>query len=426
MTCTLGGLVQLVPILINAFLVSLAAVLVYLFGVAYRGPFTRQQVWDGALVLLLIAIAQEEIWLPDYSFNNRVGPVGLAVASTTLIALLQLLRRREPLLVLTAAGFITVVRALLGGGVTGLGFLAPILVALYSVGRYERRVPWWLAAPAAAVVAIGSTALNTTLDPTHSTSAGFIAFTYLFMAVLWGLGRLLQSRDSANVILAEQAATLERERETRAREVVAQERARIARELHDVIAHNVSVIIVQAEAASALLSRQPEAARKPLERIESTGREAMGEMRRLVGILAGDDQLEVTAQPGLAQLPALVEGVRQAGLQVDFATEGDFSDLPGGLNLAAYRVIQEALTNVLKHAGATMVRVRVCLSQSALSMEVIDNGGRSGMVWSDSGGRGLIGMSQRIALYGGRLEAAPGGAGGFAVKALIPLEPGAA
>lgn len=412
----------LVPILVNALVAGLAVAFVYLCGVAIGKPLTRQQVWDGALVLVLIAIAQEEIWLPQYSFNNRVGPTALAIAATTLTALLQLLRRREPLLVLTATGIVTVLRALLGGGVTGLGFLAPLLVATYSVGRYERRLPWQLASIATAVLAMGSTALNTILDPTESTSPGFIAFTYLFMAVLWALGMLLRTRDSTNLMLTERTATLERDREARANEAVAQERARIARELHDVIAHNVSVIIVQAEAASALLGERPEAAGKPLERIETTAREAMAEMRRLVGILAEDGRLEVGAQPGLAQLPDLVEGVWQAGLHVDFATEGDLSDLPSGLNLAAYRVIQEALTNVIKHAGATMVRIRVCHSRSSLSIEVLDDGGGGGKASVDSGGRGLIGMRQRVALYGGQLVAAPE-AGGFAVKALIPLEP---
>jgi len=399
----------------------LADGVVYLMGRAVGKPFTRQQVWDGALIVVLIAIAQDEIWFPQYSFNNRVGPVALAVAATTATAFVQLWRRREPLLVLAAVAAVTLARARLGGGVTGLGFLAPILVDVYSVGRYERRLPWVPAAAVSAVLAVGATFVDSLLDPTHSTDGGFMAFTYLFMAVIWGLGRLLLDRESAALELVERADSLEREREARARHAVLEERARIARELHDVIGHTVSVIIVQAEAASALLDKRPEAAKKPLERIETTAREAMAEMRRLVGILDEADGPGARPQPGLPQLPELLDRVREAGLTVEFEAEGDVSDLPGGLNLAAYRVVQEALTNVMKHAGASAVRVRVGRSCGALTIDVVDDG-RGCRPREDGGGRGLIGMRQRVALYGGRIDVGSQPGGGFSINVVIPLE----
>jgi signal transduction histidine kinase len=383
-------------------------------------PFTRQQVWDAGLILVLIAIAQEEIWVPQYSFNNRVGPVAMAIAATTLTAVLQFWRRREPLLILAAVAAVTLIRARLGGGVTGLGFLAPILVDVYSVGRYERRLHWVPAAAVSAVLAVGATSVDSLLDPTHSTGGGFIAFTYLFMAVIWGLGRLLLGRESASLELAERAESLQRDRDAQAREAVAEERARIARELHDVVAHNVSVIIAQAQAASALLDKRPDAAKKPLLRIETTAREAMAEMRRLVGILDEADGPGVGPQPGLPQLPELFDRVREAGLAVEFESEGDVSDLPGGLNLAAYRVVQEALTNVLRHAGASVVRVRVRRSRGVLTIDVVDDGHEISPR-KDGGGRGLIGMRQRVALYGGRIDLGSH-PGGFSINVMIPLE----
>jgi signal transduction histidine kinase len=233
---------------------------------------------------------------------------------------------------------------------------------------------------------------------------------------------MLQGREDTMQALAEHATLLERDREARVRDARREERGLIARELHDVVAHNVSVVIVQAQAASALLEHQPADARRPLERIESTAREAMAEMRRLVGILdTNDDQEErERPQPGMLQLPELIARVGEAGLHVDADLDPELEGLPAGLSLAAYRVVQEALTNVLKHANASRVRVRVRHSKTELSIAIIDNG--HGLPVSGSGGRGLVGMQQRVALYGGTVDAGPRVDGGFAVNAVFPIQ----
>jgi signal transduction histidine kinase len=383
--------------------------------------FSRALLWDLGLAGAVLLIAQLEIWLPLYNFNNRVGPPGLAIAATTLTAVSLLWRRRAPLAVLAFVAAVTIVRALLGGGVTGLGFLAPILIATFSVSRFETRMRWPLAAVASAVLVISSTAVNGLLEPTQGTPAGFIAFAYLMLAVLWVLGRLLMAREVAAAQLVQHAELLERDQEHRARAAVAEERARIARELHDVVAHSVSVIIVQAQAATAVLEQRPATARRSLDRIESTAREAMAEMRRLVGILDEDEASDVGApQPGLAQMSELVATLRDAGPKVEVEITGEARDLSAGLDLAAYRVIQESLTNVLKHSGAQRVCICLRYAPTRFEIEVIDDGRGCGD--RTDGGHGLIGMRQRVALYGGRLEVGDHEAGGFAVRATFPIE----
>lgn len=383
--------------------------------------FSRALLWDLGLVVGVLLIAQVEIWLPQYNFNNRVGSPGLAIASTTIAAVSLLWRRRAPLAVLAVVATVTTIRAVLDGGVTGLGFLAPILIAAFSVARFETRMRWPLAAVASAVLVIGSTAVNGLLEPTQGTPAGFIAFAYLMMVVLWVLGRLLMARDVAAAQLVQYAELLERDQEHRARAAVAEERARIARELHDVVAHSVSVIIVQVQAAAAVLEERPAAARRSLDRIESTAREAMAEMRRLVGILDEDEGSDVGApQPGLAQMSELIAKLPDAGPKVEVEITGEARDLPAGLGLAAYRILQESLTNVLKHSGAQRVCICLRYAPTRLEIEVIDDG--RGCGGRTDGGHGLIGMRQRVALYGGRLEVGDHEAGGFAVRAMFPIE----
>lgn len=213
------------------------------------------------------------------------------------------------------------------------------------------------------------------------------------------------------------------DRERAAHDAVVEERARIARELHDVVAHAMSVMVVQAGAARRVLDDDPGAAKAAIGRIESTGRDGLAEMRRLIGILKSDGaDADRAPQPGLGQIDALLETVRGAGVPVEAATEGAPRQLPSGLDLVAYRIVQEALTNVMKHAGPASARVLLRWGDAALDLEVADDG--RGPFVSTEGGLGLLGMRERVALYGGSIDTGPRPGGGFAVRAHLPYEEG--
>ena len=213
------------------------------------------------------------------------------------------------------------------------------------------------------------------------------------------------------------------DRERAARDAVAEERARIARELHDVVAHAMSVMVVQAGAARSVLDDDPAAARAAIGRIESTGRDGLTEMRRLIGILKADGvDADRAPQPGLGQLETLLETVRGAGVPVEAVTEGEPRPLPTGLDLVVYRIVQEALTNVMRHAGPASARVLLRWGDMAPDVEVSDDG-RGSFVATD-GGLGLLGMRERVALYGGTIRTGPRQGGGFTVHAHVPYEGG--
>jgi signal transduction histidine kinase len=222
--------------------------------------------------------------------------------------------------------------------------------------------------------------------------------------------------------LEERAVRLEREREEHALRAAAEEQARIARELHDVIAHSVSVMVVQAAAADDVFDSQPERSRQALQAIEATGRSALSELRRLLGVVRTPAETGSYApQPGLDALDALVEQVRSAGLPVELVVEGARDAVPVGIDLSAYRIVQEALTNTLKHAEATHADVVVRYAGSELVVEVVDDGRATAA--AGDGGQGLIGMRERVALYGGELDAGRIDRGGFGVRARFPLDP---
>jgi signal transduction histidine kinase len=211
-----------------------------------------------------------------------------------------------------------------------------------------------------------------------------------------------------------------RELELERREAVAAERSRIARELHDVIAHSVSVMTVQAGAAEEMLRVDPARALEPVRAVQATGRQALVEMKRLVGVLReGDDELGLAPQPGLADVERLVAQVREAGLGVELRIEGSPRPLPLGVDLSAYRVVQEALTNALKHARGAAAVVTIRYGEHDLTVEVTDDGTP---VETAAGGHGLVGMRERVGIFGGTFDAGPRETGGFAVRALLPLE----
>lgn len=242
-----------------------------------------------------------------------------------------------------------------------------------------------------------------------------------FIAVAWATGFILSRRSAHARELQERALRLEREQLEAAERAVAGERQRIARELHDVIAHSVSVMTVQAGAVRRLLLPEQERERQALESVEATGREALTEMRRLVGLLREKGTMpEFAPQPGMGTIEALLDGVRAAGLPVELEVEGESRELPAGVDLAAYRVVQEALTNALKYAGPAHAWVAVHWRPDALELEIA-NDGRSDAAGNGSG-HGLTGMRERVSLYGGAIESGPRDGGGYVVRARLPLE----
>jgi len=222
--------------------------------------------------------------------------------------------------------------------------------------------------------------------------------------------------------LRERSQQLERERELSTRLARADERQRIARELHDVVAHSVSVMVVQAGAARTLVGRDSERAATALLAVEASGRQALGELRHLLGLLTdADAEPTLAPQPGLDQLGPLIERVNQSGLSVDLGIDGMRRPLSPGLDLTAYRIVQEALTNALKYARGARTQVHVDFGEKELRVEVVDGGGTS-LDGVSGAGRGLLGMRERVAIYDGELEAGPRPEGGFAVRARLPLD----
>ena len=244
----------------------------------------------------------------------------------------------------------------------------------------------------------------------------------------WAWGRLTRVRRAYLVELEDRAARLERERDAQAKVAVAAERARIARELHDVVAHNVSVMIVQADGAAYVLDNSPQQAKEALGTIASTGRQALVEMRRLLGVLrTADTADEYVPQPGVEELPELLEQVRTAGLPVDFAASGETRELPRGVELTVYRIVQEALTNVRKHGGPdARARVAVDFGERELAVLIEDDGrGTTDEQLATGGtdglGHGLIGMRERVGMVSGSLDIGPRPGGGFRIRAVLPL-----
>jgi signal transduction histidine kinase len=242
-----------------------------------------------------------------------------------------------------------------------------------------------------------------------------------FVAGVWAFGRWMRSRGFQTRQLEDRAARLEVEREEKARAAVAAERARIARELHDVVAHSVSVMVVQAQAAQRLTgAEQTEFRQQTLNAIETTGRQALVEMRRLLGVLRHTDaDLSLAPQPGLGDIDELISQVREADLPVELRIEGEAAPLPPGVNLSAYRIVQEALTNTLKHAGPARARVTIRYGNDDVELEIADDGPGTGP--GGGTGQGLIGMRERVAVYCGVFENGKHN-GGYRVRARLPLD----
>ena len=328
---------------------------------------------------------------------------------------LPLLWRRDvPFGSALAVGVVAVATSLLDLPEPVLPFAA--LVAVYSVAAHARRR---LALLAAALTAAALAALAAE----QQSDANAVTVTYLVFATAWLLGDSARGRRERTADAEERAAQLERTRAAEARRAVAEERNRIARDLHDHVAHHVSLMVVQAEAGPVALDRAPERAAEAFDAIGATGRQALTEMRQLLGLLRAGDAERLAPQPGLDRLAELAAGVRQAGLPVELVVTGRRRALPPAADLSAYRIVQEALTNALRHAGPARAAVTVEYARDELRLTVVDDGVGSADRDPPGGGNGLAGMRERAVLVGGRLEAGPRPVGGWAVSAVLPLPP---
>ncbi|MFC8518512.1 sensor histidine kinase [Streptomyces sp. NPDC057257] len=354
----------------------------------------------------------------------------LIVPIVLLLCLVIALRRRMPEKMLLLTIGLGVAQVALNVETTPADFA--MLVIVYTVAATGAR---W-ASRLALATGLAAAAVAQLRWPNEQSSAlgnlAIVIFQTVPFALAWVLGDSIRTRRAYFAQLEERNARLEKEREAQAKVAVAAERARIARELHDVVAHNVSVMVVQADGAAYVLDTAPDQAKKALETISSTGRQALAEMRRLLGVLRTGEHKEVgeyVPQPDVEQIDELIEQCRTSGLPVDFKVEGTPRPLPSGVELTAYRIVQEALTNTRKHGGPnTGASVRLVYFDDGLGLLVEDDGkGAPHELYEEGGidgqGHGLIGMRERVGMVGGTLDAGPRPGGGFRISALLPLKP---
>jgi len=364
---------------------------------------------DAVLALVLVATAQYEIWVRPLFDDGIPGP---RLPNTVLLLLITVplaWRRRAPTvvfaLVLTSVGLQVGIDQSRSDQPPFQDWVA-LLVVFYSLGAHADRRRAIVAGTLVELVS-GEAALEDTVP------------AWFMLAAAYGVGFALRGQRIQSTLLARRAERLEQEREQRARLAVAEERVRIARELHDIIAHTISVMVVQAQAGQRVLEGEQASAREALGSIETTGRQALVEMRRLLGVLRHDDsELALAPRPSLAHLDVLTDRIREAGLPVDLQVEGVAKPLPLGVDLSAYRIVQEALTNALQHAGPASARVVIRYRPEEVELEITDNG--RGIGNGHEGGHGLAGMRERAALVGGSVEAGSNGGRGYTVRARLP------
>lgn len=376
----------------------------------------RRHLFDVLIVAAAVGAVLEVVLGRDHADAPR-SSLWFVVPAVLLLTLPLLARRHAPFGVLVGILVLAMALSFVDGRLVPFPFFTFLsaLTICFLLGLLEDRRQAF--AGIAIAIAMGLIAIRN--DPEHVN--GDYLFIPLIFTIVWvagfALGRTLAEAREA----MERARRAESDREEQARAAVAEERQRIARELHDVVAHSVSVMTVQAGGVRRLLRPEQDREREALLAIEVTGRSALAELRRLLGILRGANELPSLApQPGMATLDALVEQVREAGLAVECQIEGEPVELPPGIDLSAYRIVQEALTNALKYAGPAHASVSVRYGAAWLELEIENDGSTEAN--GDGGGQGLVGMQQRVELYGGRLVAGPRPGGtGYLVKAALPL-----
>ena len=375
-----------------------------------RFPRTLDPARVDAATGLAIAVGMElEIWLGPAP--GRPGALAAPVVGAAIAV-----RRRRPLTALALALAATLAADAFSGSATPgslTGIVAAILLTYAAGAQASAR-----RATAGLVMALAGLGLATLLTGGGSAN-GFFAVVVLGL-LPWATGWALRRRDEGERAQRAAAERLDGERELRARMAAQAERARIARELHDVIAHSVSVMVIQAAGARAVMDREPRRAEASLQLVERAGRDALAEMQRLLGVLnPGAPQRSLAPPPRLADLDELLRRTRLAGLAADLEVEGEATPIPPALDLCAYRIVQEALTNAIKHAGASQAVVRLRWRPDRLELEVRDDG--RGPAAVTAGGHGIAGMRERAALHGGVVRAGAADSGGFAVQASLPL-----
>jgi signal transduction histidine kinase len=378
---------------------------------------------DAAVALLLLADQVAELALRSPQPSQH--PAGLAayILAAALVAPFAL-HRRYPLTAVLASSAVLVLYA--AGRYAPYPGL-PIFVLVFGVSLHTDRKRAVAAAGVAALamsIAVGEQPLSVATQSTR-------VISLLAVAISWLLGENQRNRRARWAAMEERARRLEVEREERARQAVIEERLRIARELHDVVAHSMSVIAVQSGVANHVMSSRPEQAQQALATIEATSRDALVEMRRLLGVLRqGDESVPSLAPPpGLVRLGDLVDQLRQSGLTAELNIDGDLATIPAGADLSAYRIVQEGLTNVLRHGGPT-ARVTIRCGVGVVDIEICDNGpdgwaGRrppTGHPSQAGPGHGLVGMRERVAVYGGQLITEPLVGGGYRLCARLPYD----
>jgi signal transduction histidine kinase len=348
--------------------------------------------------------------------SDRGTPARAVAALLITVPLVFRLRFPVAVLALVVAG--TVVGAALGANpVTGPIFpVIAVLLALYAVGSRATGARL-TAGGVVSFIGLLAASLVASRDV-----GGALLIAILVTAAGLVVGGALGVLRFESDLFAERESELERERDALARVAVADERRRIARELHDVIGHSISVMGVQAGAVRSVLREDQHRERESLLSVERTGREAVGEMRRLIGLLRTQEDAVGDPVPSLRRVEQLVGDMRDAGLDARLSVHGDLSVLPPGVDLAGYRILQEALTNALKHAPGAQVGATVTCSGKALEINVIDDGSTTPRSADNHVGHGLVGMRERVTLYGGELITGSTPGGGFAVRARIPLE----
>jgi signal transduction histidine kinase len=379
------------------------------------------------IVATLAALSLISNWQPDQAVSFST-----AMVLTLVLVLPLILRRYFPLVVLIFMAFVEIYYRFLlipEGRYTAYA----VLFAIASAAAFgQKRYRGWViggviyfelsAILLLSVIYPGSGWLK---DSFLAQFLQMLLNLFLFGAAWW-IGEVFRSRREREKQLEERTEQLKQEREENARRAVLDERIRIARELHDVVAHHVSVMGIQAGAARKVLAKQPAKASEALSEIEASSRQAIGELHKLLGFLRPNNQEEETSpQPSLKHLDMLIDEVRRSGLDVELDIHGEQHTLPESVDLSAYRIIQEALTNILKHAGPATASVVIKFSREMIELTVSDNGkGRVKLESGKPGGRGIIGMRERVSLHGGKLETGNTPGGGFFVKAKLPFDGG--
>jgi signal transduction histidine kinase len=368
-----------------------------------------------ALIALAAVVAVLEVALARNAANAPRTTLWFTVPAVALAVLPLLFRRRYPFSAPAALWLFVAALSLVDGrlvvfaqGVFLAGLLSAFLLGHLRDARQQR---------IGLVLVLCSVAVVVSQDPAHKD--GELVFIPLLFALAWLVGFALRERVEQTEAAEARAAQAERERELAARVAVAEERARIARELHDVVAHSVSVMVLQ---VGAVRHRLPDALapdRRALEDVEQAGRTALAEMRRLLGAMRNGDDVELTPQPSLGNLEPLLDEIRRSGLPVELHVEGDPVALPRAIDLSAYRIVQEGLTNALKHASASRADVSLRYGPTEIEIEVRDDG--RGPSPTDGRGHGLIGIHERVTLYGGRMASGAANGSGFVLTTHLPL-----